>query len=480
MKKIYSLLILLLGMLPFVAFAQEVPVTHFMYMNPFRLYTDISAPTPYNGYVTLPVIGNLNVGLTNSSIRYNKMFRTDEEGYPVRFTADAFLDGLNKKNNYLNVDLNEEIFGFGFRANKKFFITVDYRLRANVDLSYSKDLFGFPLRGKMNYLGADNPADIRLGINANLYQELSLGLQHQLSESITWGARAKLLFGLANVRTRNLNASITTSPDDYSLLLKYGADAQLSAIVPLMLDLNGGSYEFGIGNIDGSVIKSAFKNVGAAIDLGFRIKPIKNLSLSATVLDLGFIKWKTSAYQIESAMANNGSHYDNGGFLFSGLSEDEIMTLTSENGMNEIMDTLAGYFPLNANAINSYATMTNTRLMLQCDYDLNKSNRVSAMVQGTVINKTLRPALTVAYNGHFFQVFDICLAYTLQKNSYDNLAVGLGFDLGPINIYAAVNNVLPAFDYTRISKASAMLGVVINWGHFKNAKAAKMAQSSQE
>lgn len=472
MKKNRILTVLSLITLLFTTTAQEVPVTHFMYLNPYRLYTDPSASTPYNGYVGIPAIGNLNFGLYNSSIRYNNLFTTDKAGYPTTLTVNKFINSLDPNKNFLNLSLNEEILGFGFRAAKKFFFTFDYRLRADMDLSYSKDLFGFPLLGNQNYLGED-VAHLQLGLNGSVYQEFGIGIQHQVNDMISWGARAKLLFGAININTTNLYADIATDEDDYSMLIKYNADAQLASIVPISLDLNNGSYNFAIGEINSGVFQNAFRNPGFAFDLGFRITPIKWLSVSASVLDLGLISWKTSAQRITSALADNGHYYHDGGFLFTGLSETDLQNMMSEEGMGAFLDSVAGYFPLNSSPIAKYTRMTNPRFMLQAEFHANKDNRFTLLGQGVLVNHSFRPALTVAYNGHFFNVFDICLAYTLQKNSYDNLAVGLGFDIGPINLYVTTHNILTAFDRTRLSKLTGTVGLVVNWGHMRRSREEK-------
>lgn len=467
-KKCATLLLAMLMAMLTVS-AQETPLTHFMYLNPHQLRTDPSAEVQllYNGYVAVPAIGNIGIGLYNSSIRYKNLFETDDEGYPISLTANKFANSLKQKNNFLHLDLDEELLGFGFRFAKKFFFTFDYRLRGNANISFSKDLIGFPLMGNLHYLGEDNPAKLALGIHATLYQEMSLGIQHQLTSKISWGAHAKLLFGAFNVNTRKLNATITTNEDDYSMFLQYDADARLASAIPIQLNLGNGTYEVTMADLEWSLLGNAFKNMGAGIDLGFRYKLTDKVTLSASLLDIGFIHWKTSAQQVSSALSDGGHFYHDGGFLFSGLSEDDIMQLADEDGRSAFLDSLADYFPLNSEAISGYSTALNPRILIQGQYDLNKSNRIILLAQGTFVKNNFRPALTVAYNGHFFNVFDICLSYTLAPKSYDNLGVGLGFDVGPVNVFFTAHNIIPAINWTRWSKITASAGIVVNWGHIR-------------
>ncbi|MBR3466304.1 MAG: hypothetical protein IKH15_03700, partial [Bacteroidales bacterium] len=108
--------------------AQNLDVFHFMKTNPFQHFDTPSSECVYNGYVALPT-SNIGVCANLGSIRYNKLFETDAQGYPVTLTATRFVNSL-AKNNYLGVNTNVELLGFGFRVGNVF-VTLDYRLRLN-------------------------------------------------------------------------------------------------------------------------------------------------------------------------------------------------------------------------------------------------------------------------------------------------------------------------------------------------------------
>jgi hypothetical protein len=105
---------------------------------------------------------------------------------------------------------------------------------------------------------------------------------------------------------------------------------------------------------------------------------------------------------------------------------------------------------------------------LQLDYEFAKHHRVSAATQFVFTKNYFQPSLTLAYDGCFFNSIDVCVAYTIQRNSYDNLGVGLGFNLGYLNIYAGTQNIIAAFSVKNVSQLTATAGVVFNWGHYKN------------
>lgn len=446
-------------------FGQALDVTHFMRISPFQRNNIPSSSTIYSGYFSLPT-GNIQAGVNLGSIRYKNLFETDEEGYPTVLTATKFVNSLADKN-YLGVYDDIELLGFGFRAGDNFFMSVDYRQRANLDFIYSRDVLGLPIYGNMAYV--DAPADMNLAINMNAYQELGISFRNQVNDHFSWGMRPKLLFGIANVNTQNLSAQISTDPTDYTIAMTYAAAMRASAIVPFSMTFNReDGFQFDVDNDVKKILKNAYKNVGFGFDFGITYKFKESFGLSASVLDLGFIKWKTSTVSMSSVLDDAGDLYNDGSLTFSGLSQSQIQSLMNGENISDMLDTLAQYFPLDITPTGSYATALTPRVVLQADYEFAKFHRVSAATQFRFAKNYFQPSLTLAYDGLFFNSIDVCVAYTIQRNSYDNLGVGVGFNLGYLNIYAGTQNIIAAFSVKNASQLTATAGVVFNWGHYNN------------
>ena len=463
MKKI--LLTLLVGVCYVLSVnGQVLDVTHFMRISPFQHNNLPSSSTIYNGYLSLPT-GNIQVGVNLGAIRYKNLFETDEEGYPTVLTATKFVNSLSDKN-YIGVYDDIELFGMGFRIKDRFFLTIDYRLRANMNFTYSRDVLGLPIYGNMAYV--DNPADLNLSINMNAYQELGASFRHKVNDKISWGVRPKVLFGIANVNTEAFSAQVSTDPTDYAISMTYAAAMRAAAIVPFTMTFNPqDGFQLDMDYNAKNILSNAFKNVGFGIDLGFSYKFKESFGLSAGVLDLGFINWKTSTVSLRSSLDDAGGLYNEGTLTFSGLTQSDVQSLM-DNGISGILDTLAEYFPMEIAPTGKYTTALTPRVVLQADYEFAKYHRVSAATQFRFAKNYFQPSLTLAYDGCFFNSIDVCVAYTIQRNSYDNLGVGLGFNLGFLNIYAGTQNIIAAFSVKNASQLTATAGVVFNWGHYKN------------
>jgi len=454
---------------------QTPDITSFMRISPFQHFDNPSCSTIYDGYFSLPT-GQIHFDASFGPLRYNNLFETDANGYPVTVTANKFVNQLSK-NNFLGVNTSVELWGFGFRAGEKFFVTVDHRLRLNADIRYSKDLFGLPVLGNMAYV--DHPADINLSANINAYHELGVSFRHEVNEEWSWGIRPKLLFGLANVRADKISAQLYTDPDNYSLTMYYDALIKAAAIVPFSMTFdreNGFSFDADMNTQ--AILGNLFKNPGFGMDLGLSYRPIPELNLSFSAMDLGFIFWKSSATEMSSQLYDAGHFYNEGAFEFSGLTQEEIQHLANGEDVQELLDTLAYYFPLDVHASDGYFAPIPARVALQADYEFAKGQRVSAAAQLRFASHYVQPSLTVAYDGCFFNMIDICVAYTMQRRSYDNLGLGIGFNLGFLNIYAGTQNIISAICLKNCSRLTATAGLVFNWGHMKELRKKKPEQNN--
>jgi hypothetical protein len=345
------------------------------------------------------------------------------------------------------------------------FFTVGLNLHADAGLQANKDFFGFFVKGNMNYLG-DNTAQLKAKLNANVYTELCLGVQAQVTKRLYIGMRPRLLFGLAQVHTEYLQATIHTDPETYDVTLNYIASIEARSILPLEVENNTPK----ISKSYGDIIKNMRKNLGFAIDFGALYRIGNRFGVELSVHDLGFIRWRTDGLRFLSTVENGGSLYESGNnFHISGLTSDMIKAFLNNNSeqLNSYLDSLNNYFP-------HYVVMTrgkqnimlNTRIHLGGYFDLAPKHRFMVQMQGHIIGKSFLPAVTVAYSGRIANFLDISVPYTIMPGSYDNLGLGLGFNICGFYIYMATHDIL-AFRKGFGSQANFQMGIVVNWGYKK-------------
>lgn len=460
--------------------AQDGITMHFMRLNPYSQYSSPSAFLPYNGHVGIPGISNINVAITNNSIHYKTLFGRNSEGTITTLKLNKFADQLSQKGNMINTNIGLNIIDFGFRVSKMYF-SFSYRIRVDEYFGYNRDLITLPVHGNMYFAYQDKVAKPELKLSLNAYQEISLGIQAEITPRIYIGVRPKLLFGLAHAKTSNAKAFIYTNPYDYSMTANYNFSADMSCIIPysISVDSNQGmGFNFYPEEFPANW-QNAFKNVGAALDLGVTFRINNMFGVSASVLDLGFIHWKTNNYHIQSTVSESGHYYNEGNFMFTGLSTEDIERLSEDPQAfgQEILE----HFPLYVTPTNrGFTRMLAGRFLVEGYCNLGKYHRFSALFQGRIVQEQFIPSFTVAWNGNFFKIFDLCVNYTIAKRSYGNLGLGVGFNLGVFHIYAATDNIFAFFNsgnpvrsLLNTRNANIQAGIVFDWGKVKEKKLKK-------
>ncbi len=467
MKK--YILLIIVSTLAWTLAAQDGITLHFMRLNPYSDYYNPSMHLQYNGYVGIPGISHVNAALTNTSARYKNIYVSNNNGN-ININLNNFVSKLSNKKNMLNTNVAVNIIDFGFRT-KPIRFSFSYRIRMDEYCSYNKDLVALPVHGNMSYLGPDNPARPELRLSMNAYQEFALGMQVDINSCLYLGFRPKLLFGIANIKTRNANATLYTDPEDYTLTMNYGIEYYTSTAIPYSIGINHDGdldINFETENIMNNLGKS-FKNMGAALDLGMTYRINNMFGVAASVLDLGFIRWNHNCKRTYGTVNEANPNYHDGNLVFNGILQDVMEQYSGES--ESALDVVHKFFPIEKTNIKSYTSVLAARFLVEGYCNLGKHHRLSALFQGRIVNKQFIPSFTVAWNGNFLNYFDLCVSYTVAKRSYTNLGLGVGFNLKIFHLYVVTDNIFGFINSKSIQRAilnannaNVQVGLVFDWG----------------
>ena len=456
MKKICRVLMIVTIATAFVSTqAQEVSPVDFMRYNPYQMNANPATDLPYSSVMSL-VIGNIGVDVQNTTLRYDNFFDFDAQGRPSTLNLRQFANSL-REDNYLGFDAHIDLFTL-YKRLEKGMITINYGVKAQGDAHYNDGLFKLLGYGNSAFVGDDHPALVNMDLHVTGYQEMAVGYQFNLSEQLSLGGRAKLLFGLANIRTDAFDAQLFTDADTYALRLRENIAMNASMPNVIYVDDQGqlkANGPFSVGEL--------FRNPGFGVDLAAEYRFNEQFSAVAAVHDLGFIHWGKNNISMTGKVNDAGQFYDNGDFLFNGLDVDQMQSIISDEWYREqFLDTLQQYFQLEFSPLEKYNTALNTNLLLRGNYDLNAQNRFSAQVQGRFLGSGFRPAFTVAYCGSFYNNLNVCATYTMMPHSYDNIGLGVSAMIETCNIYLTSNNVIGLFNPLNTSGFNAQVGIVFN------------------
>lgn len=454
--RIYTALFFMMA-LSSVATAQFVSPVDFMRNNPRSAYANPAFYTSEYGYFDLG-LGGINFGVQNIGLKYDKFFRFNEVGQPTVLDLDAGVASL-RNTNYLNTYLNFDIFNCGRRTKHGFF-TYTHRMREYESLSYNQDLVKLVANGNAAFLGESNPADINIGVSARVYQEFDFGFQMSLTEELNIGMRLKFLMGFMDAKTNVVNAKLYTDPETYALKLM--TEASVTGTLPYQFYMEDGKLEIVDRRFNPA---NLFKNYGGGIDLGAEYKFDEHWGAAAALNDLGWIKWNNYSINFSGELQDNGSFYDNGAFVFSGLTSEQVHAMINDQGYaSAVADSLMGYFQLTPNNLVSYTTGLNTNIMLRGYYDVTPSNRFSAQFMGYNLGLGMKPALTLAYTGSFANKYDVVATYTMMPGVFDNLGIGLSANFGGLLLYVATNNIFGFTNPANRALLNAQFGISFTGG----------------
>ena len=287
MKKSYILPALFVFAVAGSASGQQFGTSYFMTGSVLR--TEVNpALRPERGYVKIPVIGMANVNYASNALQLNNLFYP-KDGALVSFldrsvSADGFLSTLNSMNT-LAVGARTSVLGAGFFSGRSFF-SLDVYLRLTSEAGLPKQLFEFMKLGS----GAEGGTyDLSgLSLSAGLYAEAALGWSYKVGKWVTVGAKAKYLGGLGRVSMNYDRLDLKFSDESWEI--QATGNLEVMSKGTEFRDKSDGGKEY----IDLDFDRMKFKGLagsGFAFDFGVEWDVLGYVKVSASVLDLGMIRW---------------------------------------------------------------------------------------------------------------------------------------------------------------------------------------------
>ena len=411
-------------------YAQFLRTSYFMEGTHYRQQLN-PALAPGRGYLNLPVIGTFNASVNSSTLGYQDVMDIidNSEGGDF-FKSDAFINKLDNLNN-LNVNLSTDILSAGWYKGKNFW-SFNIGLRNDIGASIPKGMFEF-LREMDGLSAYDNlerlsNIDQKVGhqsLEINSYAEVGVGLARNITERLTVGARVKALLGVGNLKLDINNIAVNSNLSGYNT----GDLNDLNGRAEIRVDatLENSSKLIELSEDDGVIDEIEFGTFGLAgyglgIDLGASYKLMDKLTLSASLLDLGFMKWSKNNTSVAKATANQS--YD----------------LTNSSDRYEFVDKVASGEVLNFDMLNmtldksaqkDRSTSLTSTLVLGAEYELlGDLLAVGALYTGRFAKPETLNELTLSANIRPKNNLNLALSYSLWQGS--GKTFGVAAKLGPI------------------------------------------------
>lgn len=322
-------------------------------------------------YISVPGLGNINVS-TQGNFGYedvvmnNPMYPSNSEHKMTTFmnpyisVGDA-LEGFNSGNNRIIGDVGIAILSAGFKGFGGY-NTIELNAKASFGTSLPYELFEFAKNtGNKSY----DIGDIYAG--AQSYAELAFGHSRQLNKNLRIGAKVKFLFGIARADFQFEDVKADLSSDDkWTLSGRAKAEMSMKGFTYLSEEKEykeegRGTYQR-VNDID--INGSGIGGFGMALDLGAIYKINDYWTISAALMDLGFISWSNTMTAV-----NRGESFEFGGFHDINVKEERGETIKGES--HKYVDQLTDFVNLQDEGDKgSRTTGIGATMNFGCEYTL--------------------------------------------------------------------------------------------------------------
>ena len=449
MKKYYpfSFLLVLVLMLfsgQQISRAQVSTTLYHMYGIPQANQLNPAFQPDCDAFLGFPMLSPLNFSVESNPLRYKDIFSYNSQlDQMITFMhpegdKEAFLNTL-KPLNTINTSIGSSPLSLGWR-DKQFYFTIDLKERIDVNAGFTKDLMEFLLNTNRNQ---ERFNFSETGLDISYFHELALGLSYNYEDQFQIGARVKVLFGMANVNTRLSDITLRAYEDSWDLNSTIMVDVAAPGLsVPVDstgfvildsinsdLSVENDNYVGFVLNNLGTVLGTG--NLGFGVDFGFNFIPIENLSISASVNDLAFIRWKKNAYQLkqDGTLAWTGVDINDPPFEMEILGD--IIPIVWINAKTDSI-----LQPLKFTSVTeSYSTFLSGKVYLGAAYELNDIVKFGVVDRIRIYNYNFYNQLTLSANVMPIRMFSATLSYSIIGNNYANFGLGLSLSLGPFNMY---------------------------------------------
>ena len=431
------LLIIFISFISFDSYNQSNTM-YYMHGVPQSYYLNPATRPQCNLYLGFPGISPLQLNFGNSGFSPTDILYSNSRGdsviHPLYSTSelDKFMNKLNKVE-FISFDGAFNFASFGFSVGDLYF-SFDGTVKAIERFSYPKDLIDLILTGNTNNQTFDFTS---LNIEFLNYIEYGLNVSYQVNNQLRIGARPKLLNGLATLVTQGNDITIETATDEWHINTQVDAKLAVSGL-NIAVDEDGiidfENVEFDSTIIDdpGSNWNKVLKNKGFAIDLGAHYKFNELIEVSASLLDVGFIKWKNNTNVISQ----------NGTYTFNGYVVDNSDTVEWQE---TLLDTLKESFKVTGTA-DPFTTPLHPKLFVAGHYNLMPGFDVGILSRTDFEKKKVSQDLVLLANWHPIKALSVSGSYSFLKKGHRAIGLGMGLKLGYGNLYYILDYIPLAYD----------------------------------
>ena len=395
-----------------------------------------AVPISCGWIVGFPVLGSISLG-ARSPLSYNNLGAGENI-----FHINDLKPKLRHKN-VLAANGSVNLITVGYRRERMFFqLTVNERFFASG--SIPKDPLVMLMEGNVGYIGktvSGSPA-----ASAYYYREYAFNIAREIDPSFWVGVRPKLMFGRVGAKSNKNTADFYTSPRTYNLELTTDLAAHMSVPGKVIIDPVTGKVDDFESDIKAEDFIFNTSNVGFGVDLGITKTFDNDIDFSASILNLGFIRWGKNTH----TFTQNGTLQFNGPF-------------SPINEFDALKDTLKSFTKFDYGQ-GGFTQLLSPTFMAGANYPVHQYIRVGLTGLVEWHPNSFPWALTATAFTKNLPIVDFGLSYTVTAHSFLNVGLGLALHLGAADIHFTTDNFFGLVKPFDARYATAQFGVNFRFG----------------
>ena len=387
--------------------------------------------------VGVPFLGGVSFA-AGTPMSYNTVGAGQET-----FDVEGILSSLKNKN-LVSSNAAVNLLMLGYRTENLYF-QFNVNERASLATSIPGDLVKILFSGNSAYVGKKLHQDI--AVSGMHYREYTLSAALGIDENTWIGLRGRLMFGRLSIMGVRNNISVYTDPSTYNLELE--SDLLMRASIPgkeVTAADSGWIKGFSADLTSGHFIMNP-SNLGGALDIGLNKRFDNGLNLSASLLNLGMLKWKRHAH------------------TFAKKHKKTYTAPFNDFSVKALTDTVKYMLQLEDDGESTaYSQWLAPTLMFGVNYPVAEYVRLGLTGYGEFNSAGVPWALTfTAMTDNISNVYG-ALSYTVTNNSFVNIGAGIGVQLGPVAVHAFTDNLISVFSPFNQKYATVQLGINLKFG----------------
>ncbi|WP_430932961.1 DUF5723 family protein [Saccharicrinis sp. 156] len=391
-------------------------------------------------FVGFPGIGSTHVNAYSTGFALSDIL-VSSSGDSLRFELDDAISNMSNKE-MIATETHLSLLSAGYKYKQNYF-TIGVNEKVNTYSTLNKNALRLIHGGNTQFEGQlTNLNGTR--VNAIHYREYALGWAREISKRLSLGIRLKFLFGKANIYTKPARMSLYTDAISFETYVASSMEGNMSLPVDVTTHTDGKLDEM----VERDNVKTGDylmnrENGGYGVDLGFIYELNENTTLSGSLLDMGYINWKSDAYALESSGSMD--------ITFEAI-EDGL------GNLDAVTDSLLEVFNPEV-AAEAYSSPILPALYLGISRYINPWLNVGAVFHTELYRNRFHPSLTFSGNTMIAKNIYGSLSYTLQNRQFNNIGAGIGAQFGIFHIHAVSDNVPAFFNLMNAKNVNLRFGI---------------------